>query len=221
MQTDLVDEDLTVKEWRHIVERSLTFQRYVLRRAWGVYFGMTGAVIALFIYLAMAGLDAIAGLVTGLTILIILLAATFLLFRKAYRTVELRQTVQRNRWERRQRMLVLPGILTFFALVIVAAVFLSSYFYLVLYAAEIPLLLIPWYGLRISFPEKLPIEAVLAMSFYGFTIVVSFILSFIGTVLGGSTSVGSLWIAAVLVFFFASVYALLRAPDELEVLVRE
>lgn len=215
------EEGITLNEWKCIIQRNLAFQRYIFRRAWGAYYGMTAAVIALFIYLSMTGLDTIVGLVVGLPIILALIVATVLLFRKAYRTVELRQTIRRDHWERRQKILVWPWVIVFFSAIIVAALLIPSYFFLVLYAAEIPLLLIAWYGLKLSFLGKLPIESVLAMSFYALTIVLSFILSFIGEVFGFSTSATFLWVGTVLIFFFASIYALLCAPDELEVLAKE
>jgi hypothetical protein len=215
------EEGITVNEWKCIVQRNLAFQRYVFRRAWGAYYSMTAAVIALFIFLSMAGLEVIAGLILGLTVLLALIVATVLLFRKAYRTVELRQTIKKDRWERHRKILVWPWVIIFFTAIIVSALLLPSYFYLVLYAAEIPLVLIAWYGLKLSFLDNLPIESVLAMSFYALTIVLSFILSFIGEFFGISTSASFLWVGTVLIFFFASIYALLRAPDELEVLVKE
>lgn len=100
-----------------------------------------------------------------------------------------------------------PCVLVFFSSIIVTVIFLPSYFYLILYATEIPLLFITWYGLKLSFPEKLPIEVTLAILFYGFTIVTSFVLSFIGEVLRVPTSSTLLWIAVALIFFFASTYA--------------
>ncbi len=180
-----------------------------------------GYAIAVIIFLASAGLTTILGLALGLTIVFILIVATILLFGKAYRTVELRQTIMREHWEGRQKVLARIFMLVFFLAIIVAALFLPSYLFLILYATEIPLLVMVIYSLKTSFPEKIPIEGVLAISFYGFSIITSFVLSLIGDIFGISTPLGPLWIATTLVFFFASYHALFHAPDELEVLVEE
>ncbi len=215
------DGNITANDWKCIVQRNLAFQRYVFRRAWGVYYGMTAAAIAIIIYLSMVGIDVVAGLVVGLTIVLALIVATGLLFRKAYRVVELRQTVWRNRWERRPLLLIWPLVIVFFFSVIVAAIFLPSYFYLILYATEIPLTLVAWFSLKLSFPEGTPVEGALAILSYVFIVVLSFVLTFIGEAFGISASTTLLWVAITLIFFFASIYALLHAPDELEVLAKE
>lgn len=215
------EEDMTVNDWKRIVLRNLAFQRYVFRRAWGIYYGMLAAVTAVIIYLSMARLDVIVGLTSGLTVVLVLIVSTNLLFRKSYRTVELRQSIRLERRSKRRWLLVWLCLITFFSSIIVASIFLPSYFSLILYATEIPFPFIILYGLKLSFPEKPPIEGVLVALSYAFIVVLSFVLSAIAMATGISTSILIPWIATVLIWFLASFYALLHARDELGVLVEE
>jgi hypothetical protein len=216
------EEDITVNDWKCIVQRNLAFQRYVFRRSWGIYYGMLAAVTAVIIFLSWAGLGLIVGLTSGLTVIMVLIVSTLLLFRKSYRTVELRQSIRLERRSRRQRLLTWLCILTFFSSIIITPIFLPSYFSVILYATEIPFpFIILYYGLKLAFPEKIPIEGALVVMSYAFIVILSLVLSAIALATGVSTPILFPWIATVLLWFLASFYAILHARDELEGLVEE
>ena len=92
---------------------------------------------------------------------------------------------------------------------------LPAYSQAILFAALLPIPFVIFYLLGLAFPGKRPAEGLLAVSAYGVSAALSLVLSLLGIYQSVITVV---WVLTVSVWLFAAVFALLRAPHELEAL---
>jgi hypothetical protein len=215
------DEAVTVEEIANAAERAFEYQRYIARRGFGLYF-LAWAAAILFINLstnlsALAGLtgDAafIFGSVANLLALVAAACATILIVRDARRTAMVSRALgwRQGIYARYGSGLILGIYVAVTSAYLLAPSLLGPLFYAIL--LPVPFLL--YIPIRAVFPDRRPVEILVAIAVYGATAAISFVLSLAGA---GSWAIGWAWVATSMVWFLAAFYALYRAPDELEAL---
>jgi len=201
-------------------ERALEYQRYIFRRAYGVYYLIWAAVIAL----VGSNLGALVGLKGGLgggvisavslAILALAVVATARIFREAMRALRLFRALGNER-----NGSYAPYFVAWLAAIIAIAsavgILAPENSQAILYALLLPVPFVIYYMLGMAFPDGRPIEGLLALTAYGSAAALSLALSLLAI---DSWVVGWAWGATVVVWSLAAFYALFRAPDELEAL---
>jgi hypothetical protein len=203
-------------EIRQIAERALLIQRHLLRRAWAVCYAAWSISIFLAIFsasLASAlGLSAVYMLpehiVVSMTASGISVIVTLVAFRRVRDTSEIRSMVLRERWVRViDYRVIVPfwvAVYVVFLLSLALSVGYTGLLVNLIYAAFWTFL---FYALRISFPGRLPIESILALSSLG--------IATAGTIIDLlSVNViavyGLLWGVTVIIWAVSAVYARTR-----------
>jgi hypothetical protein len=216
------EQVITGREIGRAAQRALEYQRYLFRRAYGVYYAVWAAALFLLIppaplgtFLGLTG--ALSSVITVAMDLVILVGAAFAtarIFRNVHRSLELRRTLEPGQRGGRPKYFGAWLGLTY-AIVIAADVFLPTHAQAILFAALIPVPFVIFYLLGLAFPGKRPIEGVLAVSAYGASAAISLVLSIVGAY---PWLPPLAWSVTVAVWLFAAIFSLLRAPDELEAL---
>ena|ERR1700722_1733781 len=216
------EQVITGKEIGRAAQRALEYQRYLFRRAYGVYYFIWALAILLLTlpaplstFLGLTGI--LAPAVTIAADAVILLGAAFAtarIFSNVLRSLELRHVLEPGRG--RRRPFYFAGWLGLtYVIVFAAGVLLPAYSQAILFAALVPIPFVIFYLLGLAFPGKRPVEGLLAVSAYGVSAALSLVLSLLGIYQSVITIV---WVVTVSVWLFAAVFALLRAPHELEAL---
>ncbi len=217
------DDDLiTHPQLEQIAGRALRFQRYVFRRAWGVYYAVWAAAIAAFSFgypvislipppanlpwipyaLFYGGVGIIAGF------------ASAWIFRNAAKTAHLRTALQPNRNVRWQYRLIGIWWLAFYVIIGISFTYFSAYAITIFFAMLFSVVGFVYYLLRFSFDKEIPVEGKLAVISYGAATAVSFVAS-IFTPATNYVPTSVAWFVAIVVWLFCALYSLKRAPEEL------
>jgi hypothetical protein len=205
-----------------IADRALTFQGYLLRRAWGVYYAIWAAAIAGFIVVPATFASRIPsfGWPTTVAYYAFLIAVTVVAtwatswtFGQTIRAIRLREA-RTPRSRPRRRFLLWLGI--GFSILALIAIVASENSYAGLLAVDACLgVLNIWIliAVRRTFP-RIPAEASVAVGSYAVSVLGS---AFALVVTHSQTWFALLWIVAILGWGFSAVYALYHAPEELAV----
>lgn len=221
-----MDEDVTtVEDIDRLAERNLAGQRFLIRRGQGVDYAIWAAVMAYSLFLSnladllslTGGIAATVNLACYVAVVILAVRATSRAARRWNRTMQL-QSVLNVRQKKNRMPIILRWLLLIFALFVLTIAFLPSYAYVIFYANLVPLAVGLYYVHRRIFSGSLPIEGVLATSSLFISALLSLTLSIPGAVPGEGAAISIVWTATLVVWFFASLYALFHAPDELGVL---
>jgi len=197
-----------------LAERVLGFQKYILRRAWGIYYSVWSFAtlswmflpsIIEFLYPHAPSLSyfvaySIVGIIAG--------AATARIFSNARRTLVLRRIVSKVRRPKRTliyRMWWLP----FYGFIILAFIFVKPYFYTLLMILLVSVDLFVYYELKASF-SRIPPEGLLAIASFAASIALGLYASLVSN---SYLLFGVDWLPMVLSWLFCSLYALYHAPD--------
>lgn len=221
----MVDDDgISPADVRRIADRAFDLQEHVLRRAWGLVYGVTAANIAVILFLPLvvraAGLSEAYGLLPRVlaNTAVSLLADAFdiWMFKRILDTRRVTRAVKRSLWARTVRpatALASFGICV--AVLLGALVFLRPDFAVVLFVLEATLLPIFYLGLRVSFPSRLPAEGIAAFGVYAVADLGSLAVALLKA---SATAYGLLWGVAFAGFALAFIRARsARAPLALEV----
>jgi hypothetical protein len=206
---EIAGSPLEIKE---VAKKALELQRYLLRRAWGAGYAAWSVAIFLTVFgrvvATLLGFSseytvddraAVGLLASGAALTIILVA-----FKRVRDTAEIRNLVASGKWKRvlGYRVLVPLWIGIYVIVATAALVFgLGSGAILAGYAAFWAFL---YYALKLSFPDKLPGEAIAALSSFGVATA-----STIALLPFGSTDaiIGLLWAAMVVTWIASAIYA--------------
>jgi hypothetical protein len=220
------DSGATVTTLEQLALRALNFQRYIYRRAWGIYYALwavayiafvVGGIIPFqnyfspnFIWVPYLLIYGGGGWASGI--------ASALIFKNASRIVSLRKAVGLHRPVRgRSDYLMWAWWLAFAIVAVSVFIFLPAVALPIYFAMLVGVEIFIYYTLQLSFPRQIPLEGKLALASYGFSVV----LSFFATLLTSSfLLVDITWIVTIGIWMFCSIYALWQAPEELERLIR-
>lgn len=217
-----MDKDVTtIEDIERIAERNLAGQRFLLRREWGVDYAIWALVMAYSLFLSnIADLFSLKGnmaqIVNVIAYIVVVSVAILVIFRTARkwgRTVRLRSVLSNGQ---KRRPIYLIWVLLIFIASGIANVFLPGYAQVIFYANLVPITFVLYYTQRRIFPGRLPVEGVLAT----LTLSISTLSSLAIAVLeipGKDAIISVIWTFTFLAWFFASLYALFHAPDELGV----
>ncbi len=215
----MVDDDgLSPADLRRIADRALDLQEHVLRRAWGLVYGITAANIAVVLLLPLvarvAGLSDAYGLLPRVLVntAVSLVADAFdiWMFKRILDTSRVTRALKGSLWARTMRPVT---ALTFFgvcvAVLLGAIVFLRPDFVVVLFALEAAVLPLFYLGLRVSFPSRLPAEGIGALGVYALADLGSLAVALVR---GPAAAYGLLWAVALVGFLLAFLRARSAAP---------
>jgi hypothetical protein len=203
-------------EIREIAERALLIQRHLLRRAWAVVYAAWS--ISIFLAIFSASLASVLGLsaeymlperiVVSMTASGVSVIATLVAFRRVRDTSEIRNMVLRERWVRviDYRVIVPFWVAVYVVFFLSLALSFGHTGVLVdlIYAAFWTFL---FYALRLSFPGRLPIESILALSSLGIAAAGSIIDLLSVNVIAVYVL---LWAATVIIWAVSAAYARTR-----------
>jgi len=203
-----------------IADRALTFQSYLLRRAWGVYYAIWAAAIAAYILVPATFATRIPAFAPGTTVAyygflvavtVVATWATSWTFGQTLRAIRLREARTARFASRRRFVLWLAIGLAIFALIVLVAAQSSFAGLLVLDACLGVLNLWILLAVRRSF-ARIPAEATIAIGTYATSVVGSTVALLLT---GSQTWFALPWVVALLGWGFSAVYALYHAPEEL------
>ncbi len=215
----MVDDDrISPADLRRIADQALTLQEHVLRRAWGLVFGVTAANIAVVLVLPLvvraAGLSEAYGLLprvlANTAVSLVGDAFDIWIFKRILDTSRVTRALRGSLWARTLRP---ATALAFFgacvAVLLGALVFLRPDFVVVLFALEATLLPLFYLGLRVSFPNRLPAEGIAALGVYALADLGSLAVALLR---GSAAAYGLLWAVAVAGFVLAFLRARSAPP---------
>ena len=216
------DNSITRTQLEAIAERALTFQRYVFRRAWGIYYAVWAVAITVFSfngYLLLSQSDArlVFPLLYGGVGLLAGLASTWI-FRNAPRTLRLRRVLAKDegKGHRKYYGILLGWWVAFYALIVASFALFATHALSILFASLFSVEIFIYYQLKLSFSNKMPFEGKLALISYGFGTTFSFVASLFSN---NTPLFGIAWGTTIVIWLFCALYALKHAPEELAALV--
>lgn len=212
-------KDVTPDEIRSAVNQATVLNEYLLRRAWGILF----LVLALSMFLSIFGVSilevaksfgavgsvAISLTASGCSIIAILWA-----FKRVRNWAEVTHLESNRSWSRLlgYRFLV-PLWIAINAIAIMTIMLARTRVSLVLLLIYLGLAVYLYYALRLSFTEKIPGEAILAIGSLSLSSIASIALLSITTSHGPYVL---LWGATIAAWIFSGIYARTRAVPEFE-----
>lgn len=219
---DFNSPSLSVSDVRVATRRALAFQRYIFKKAWGLYYAIWASTFAVYFFLptilSTAGLSPNLGndyllLVIDLAVSIAAGAASGRIIERARNAAFVRSAVQASPsiFERRKKLFAAWWII-YFSLMIGAAILFSAHLLSIVFGLATSGTLVFYYALKACFQERLPDEGLIAISVFGLAATVSFVLSLFNP---SATFYALVWGITILVWFSASLYTLLHATEEL------
>jgi hypothetical protein len=213
------ENSLSPSDVRRLTKKALQFQRYIFRKTWGIYYALWACAFTIYIFvpplLETFGLPNFVNgyplVAVDLVVSVIVGIATGRLLESARRSAFVHSVLRSprdafyKRWFGAWWMIYITAI-------IVSAVFFGADLLSVTFGLATTVTPVFYYLLRSSFPEKLPTEGILAIFFFGFATIASFILSFFPL---NYLAYGIIWGATILVWLGASVVSLLKVNKEL------
>lgn len=205
-------------ELRNAAKRALLFQRYILRRAFGILYAISAFALAIEIILPFA-LQPFLGTsswfwfiyAAAVSIIGIMIAAIpILILDKATRTIALRNAMNSQESSRRNQWILTALYAVFYVLVAACFVIFTSESFTIIYGLLIGLDALVIIQLMSMFSNDIPIEGKIAALAFGASAVTSFVLS----ILVPTLSLAAPWIILCFVWLFCALYALKKAPEE-------
>jgi hypothetical protein len=181
------DAMVSPQEIRSIAKRVLAIERAILRRAWGIMFGI--AALELFVRLLLPvasytlGFSTLVyGFWTNLAVqTIVPLFALFVavrIFRRVYALRFVRKSITGSFWIRMIRPI--PALVVFslaYAGIIAALVFLPNNFVTILFGLAVAQIPPFYYFMKVCFPEGLPREGIASLLGYSFAAIGTFLIT--------------------------------------------
>ena len=211
--------DVSRDEMRRAVRLAIHLNEYLLRRAWGILF----LAFALSMFLSSFGtpiIDSLASIGVASTLPVNLAAsgcgiiAILWAFKRVRNSAEITHPDGVQAWSRLlgYRFLVPLWIATE-AVVILTIVFASSRVSLVVFLIRLGLAVYMYCALRLSFSEKIPREAVIAIGSLSLSSIASIALL---SITASPGSYALLWGATIVAWIFSGIYARTRPVPEFE-----
>ncbi len=225
-EVPVMDKDvITIEEIEHIAKRNLAGQRFLLRRGWGVVYAFWATFMVYSLFLSdIADLFSLKGnvalILNVITYLVVVSVAILALSRTARmwgRTMKLSSALEKGR---PGRPIILIWALLIFIAAAIAEVFLPDYAQVIFYANLLPLTFVVYYIQKRVFSDRLPIEGALAIITLFISVVLSLTIAVLG-IPGKDLVIQVIWTFTLIIWFFASFYALFHAPEELGVFNEE
>lgn len=201
--------------------RALAFQRYIFKKAWGIYYAVWALTFAVYFFLpsllGMFGLSPNLG--NDYALVAIDLAVSTLAGAISGRIVErarkasfIRGVVKSVSPFVTHKTWFACGMVVYFSLIIASAVFFRAQLLSIVFALATVGIFLFYYALKSSFVENLPFEGIVAIITFGFATTSSLLISFTTF---GYLFYPSVWAATIFVWIGAAVYSRLRADNEL------
>jgi hypothetical protein len=221
------DDTIAPGQLDKIARHALVFQKYVFRRAWGIYYAVWTVAITIFAlgylipfvsvfpasiaWVPYALLYGGVGLIAGV--------ASFWIFASAWRTLELRRAVGEHNEKLGRKYILLIALwwTAMYAAIGISFTFFEGRAFTVLYGALFLIEIFLVFQLRACFPNRIPTEGKIALASYGFSSTLSLAVSVLGL---DPVIYTPIWIVTIAAWFYSSLYALRHAPDELVELTR-
>jgi hypothetical protein len=217
------ENQVSDKQLQEIAGQALKFQRYIFKRAWGIYYAVWAAAIAAFTlifplmgligvsqnlpWFFYAGIYGGVGLVAGF--------ASGWIFRNADKAASLRKILKPDSGARRRWWLIATWWIGFYILIGISFTIFGIHALAILYAMLLTVSGFIYYQLGLSFQGDIPFEGKLAVVSYTVATIVSFAASVL-------TAISALqiiaWTATVVIWLYCALYSLKSAPDELAAL---
>ncbi len=212
------DNNLSPADIRRTADQALNLQAYVLRRAWGLVYGITSAIIAVVLFLPVlaraVGLSEAYGLLprvlVNTSVSLVGSAVEIWVFKRILDTSRVTRAVRGSLWAKTMQpvaALALFGICI--AVIFGAFVFLRPEFLVLVFALQAAVVPTFYLGLRVSFPSRLPGESVVALGVYLLAALGSLAISLLSASPAGY---GLLWMVALAGFLLACVRARSARP---------
>lgn len=217
------DELLALSEHlRCLGTKTVRLERYLQRRAWGVYYSIWAASILLFIllpysidFISRPYLQLAAYVVSYVVIILIASFSSGLVFSKAKRLASLERNLSENQGDdikKNSSSGILIFIILIIAIVIIGSGLLKTFIGILLEFAFLAFVDLYVYRMLEKSFDKIPVEGLMAVSFFMFSDIGSAASSLI---FRNSEYFGYFWIPAIFAWFLASIYSLYHASDDL------
>jgi hypothetical protein len=212
---------LGVTEVRRLADRALVFQRYIFKRVWGINYAIWALAFATYFFfpslVSFLGFSNYLGeyAYVAINLAVSLLAgiSSYWVGQKSQNILIVRNAIEPPKKRSNKKLLSLGLWWGFYyAIIILAAIFLTSHFLTIVFGLATSVILYFYYTLRSCFPESIPLEGKLAVSVFAAAVTGSFAYSLFSQ---NPIMYAILWATTVLVWLSASLYSLLRAPEEL------
>jgi hypothetical protein len=209
------DEMVSPQEVRSVARQVLEIERTILRRAWGLMFGIAAFELFVRLLLPVASYvigfsPLVYGFWTNIAIqTIVPLLAIFIviwIFRRVYALRFLRKSISGSFWFRMMRPI--PAILIFvlaYAGIIAALEFLPNNFVTILFGLDVANIPPFYYFMKVCFPEGLPREGVVSLLGFSFAAIGTFVVT-LTTLVSDPYAYLFLWGVSTVLFLFAFVY---------------
>ncbi len=222
----MTDEDsstLSVSEVRRATKRALIFQRYIFKRAWGIYYAVWASTFAIYFFLpsllSLIRLSPNLGndyylLIIDLAVSVVAGAASGRIIERARMASFVQSSFQRPKpslFQRRKKLFAIWWI-AYFSAIIVSDVLFRAHLVSIVFGLATTGTLVFYYALKMCFQESMPREGVIAISIFGIAATSSFVISLFNT---SSILYATIWGVTILVWFGASFYSLLHIDEEL------
>lgn len=208
------DAMVSPQEVRSIAQRVLTIERAILRRTWGIIFGIVALELLVRLILPVASyvlgfLPLVYGFWVNVainTIVPVLALFVFVwIFRRVYALRFVRKSITGSFWIRMIRPI--PALVIFalaYAGLIAVLVFLPNDFVSILFGLDVAQIPPFYYFLKVCFPEGLPGEAVASLLGYSFAAIGTFLVT-LSSLVTDPYPYLFLWGTSTVVFLFAFV----------------
>ena len=207
------DDNLSPADIRRTADQALNLQEYILRRTWGLVYGVTAAIVAVVLFLPVVaravGLSEDYGLlprlVVNTSVSLAGSAVEIWVFKRILDTSRVTRAVRGSLWARTMRpaaALAIFGVCV--AVLFGAFVFLRPEFIVLVFALQAAVMPTFYLGLRVSFPRRLPVESAVALGVYALATLGSLAMALLSA---SSEGYGILWTIALTGFLLAFVRA--------------
>jgi hypothetical protein len=223
-ESDDRSADLSAADIRRAGERALSFQRYMFRKSWGVYYAVWAVAFTLYFFLpsfadilGFGGVLASSYVLLGIDLVVSIIAGWMSgrIIEKARNSLLVQQGIRPHAgpYQRHHKWFA-AWWLTYILTILLASVYFSSHYLAVVFALATTVTFVFYYALKSSFPDEIPSEGKIAVAFFAAATITSFLVSVLSF---NPTIYEVLWIVTIFVWFAAALYSLLHATDELVV----
>jgi hypothetical protein len=213
-----MDKAVSQQLVKHIAQRALDIERYILRRAWGTCYAIVASEILLTAFLPVlfgaAGLASEYGFAVRLIVNTVIslagVAVAFWIFKKAYNAMLVRREITDSVWSKILRPWRIALVwLAYYAPIVIAIFFLRQYALAVLFGFLAAQTFPFFFALKFSFPEKLPREGIAVLAAFLVCMLGNLTISLLRASFGAYLAVLGVLSA---VFLSAAVYVYRQKP---------
>ena len=212
-------EDISPKQIKQVAEKALVIEHYILRRAWGIGYAIIAGEITLttFVPLILVALGVYAdyNFIVRLTVnsvgSIIGTVVGVWIFRKAYNAMIVRREIENPKWAKLLgHFRVILVLVAYYLSVLTAVFFLRPHALTVIFGLAATMVFPLVFILKVSFSQRLPIEAKVVPVVYASATIGSLIFSLLNT---KSSPYIAVWAIMDVVFIWAAINARRHKPS--------